>query len=105
MAPLLVLNYHSVDDDPPGWIAPYTVAPRVFAEQLDAVVASGRTPVTAAQAVAARTGGRPLPADAVAITFDDGFRDFATTAWPELERRSLPGTLFVTTGALDAGDG
>jgi peptidoglycan/xylan/chitin deacetylase (PgdA/CDA1 family) len=100
MAPLLVLNYHAVDDDPPAWIAPYTVGRRAFAEQLDAVLAGGRTPVTADEVAAARTGGPPLPADAVALTFDDGFRDFAATAWPELERRSLPGTLFVTTGAL-----
>jgi peptidoglycan/xylan/chitin deacetylase (PgdA/CDA1 family) len=100
MAPLLVLLYHSVDDDPPPWIAPYTVGRRAFADQLDAVLASGRTPVTADQAVAALTGGPPLPANAVAVTFDDGHRDFADNAWPELERHALPGTLFVTTGAL-----
>ena len=100
MAALLVLLYHSVNDDPPAWIAPYTVSRRAFADQLDAVLASGRTPVTADQVVAARGGGPRLPANAVAVTFDDGFHDFADTAWPELERRSLPGTLFVTTGAL-----
>lgn len=100
MAPLLVLLYHSIDDDPPGWLAPYAVGRRAFADQLDAVAASGRTPVTAEQVVAARLRGTRLPADPVAITFDDGFRDFAGHAWPELERRGLPGTLFVTTGAL-----
>jgi peptidoglycan/xylan/chitin deacetylase (PgdA/CDA1 family) len=100
MAPLLVLLYHSVDDDPPAWIAPYTVGRRAFADQLDAVLASGRVPVTAEQVVAARAGGPRLPVSAVAVTFDDGYRDFADTAWPALERRSLPGTVFVTTGAL-----
>jgi peptidoglycan/xylan/chitin deacetylase (PgdA/CDA1 family) len=100
MAPLPVLVYHSVHDDPPEWIAPYAVARRAFAEQLDAVLASGRTPVTAGQVVAARTGGPRLPEHAVAITFDDGFHDFVDHAWPELEHRSLPVTLFVTTGAL-----
>jgi peptidoglycan/xylan/chitin deacetylase (PgdA/CDA1 family) len=100
MAPLLVLLYHSVNDDPPAWIAPYTVGRRAFAGQLDAVLASGRTPVTADQVIAARRGGPQLPVNAVAVTFDDGYHDFADTAWPELERRSLPGTLFVTTGAL-----
>ncbi|BFO14367.1 hypothetical protein SHKM778_07550 [Streptomyces sp. KM77-8] len=39
-----VLLYHAVMDDPPDWIAEFTVTPREFATQLDAVVDSGRTP-------------------------------------------------------------
>lgn len=34
---------------------------------------------------------------AVAITFDDGFTNFATAAWPLLRDQSLPATLFVPT--------
>ena len=100
MARLPVLLYHSVDDDPPAWIAEFTVSRQAFADQLDAVVASGRTPVTAGQVVAALTGGPPLPDRPVAITFDDGFLDFERSALPMLADRGLPATLFVTTGAL-----
>jgi peptidoglycan/xylan/chitin deacetylase (PgdA/CDA1 family) len=100
MSSLPVLLYHSVDDDPPAWLAPYTVTKRVFVEQLNAIVDSGRVPVSASQIVDARTGGLPLPPNAIAVTFDDGFRDFAENALPELLRRKLPVTLFVTTGAL-----
>ncbi len=100
MSSLPILLYHSINDDPPEWIAPYTVTSRAFAEQLDAVVASGRTVVTADAVVAALRGGPPLPDHAVALTFDDGFRDFERTALPLLAERSLPATLFVTTGAL-----
>lgn len=104
-APALpVLLYHAIDDDPPSWIAPFAVGRRAFARQLDLVAASGRKPVTAAQVVAALTGGPALPPHAVAITFDDGFRDFAHAALPELQRRSLPSVLFVTTGALGPGN-
>ncbi len=39
-----VLLYHAVMDDPPGWIAEFTLTPRAFAAHLDAIVASGRTP-------------------------------------------------------------
>jgi peptidoglycan/xylan/chitin deacetylase (PgdA/CDA1 family) len=42
-------------------------------------------------------GGPPLPRRAVLITFDDAYRDFATEAWPILERLGLPATLFVPT--------
>ena len=35
--------------------------------------------------------------DAVAITFDDGFANFASTAWPMLRAHGLPATVFVVT--------
>jgi peptidoglycan/xylan/chitin deacetylase (PgdA/CDA1 family) len=39
-----------------------------------------------------------LPDNAVALTFDDGYRDFYEHAFPLLEEMGLPATLFVTTG-------
>lgn len=100
MPPLPVLLYHSVRDDPPSWLAPYTVTRAAFAAQLDALTASGRTPVTGGQVAAARTGGPPLPENAIAVTFDDGYLDFERNALPLLAERGIPATLFVTTGAL-----
>ena len=38
----------------------------------------------------------------VAVTFDDGYADFASVALPALRARAIPATLFVTTGALGA---
>ena len=35
------------------------------------------------------------------VTFDDGFQDNASFAWPVLRGENLPWTLFVTTGMLD----
>lgn len=100
MTPLPVILYHAVDDDPPAWIAPFTVSPRTFAAQLDAIVRSGRVPVSAGDVVAALRGGGPLPPRAIAVTFDDGFLDFERNALPALSERALQATLFVTTGAL-----
>ncbi len=34
----------------------------------------------------------------VALTFDDAFQNFSTTAWPELRDRGLPAMLYVPTG-------
>lgn len=102
-AALPILLYHSVDDDPPSWIAPFTLSVRVFREQMDKVRDSGRTPITARQVVEvlrARPGARALPDNAVLITFDDGFQDFTRHALPILHGRGLPSALFVTTGAL-----
>jgi peptidoglycan/xylan/chitin deacetylase (PgdA/CDA1 family) len=45
--------------------------------------------------------GDPLPEDAVAITVDDGYRDFYEVAFPVLQELRLPATLFVVTDFLD----
>jgi glycosyltransferase involved in cell wall biosynthesis/peptidoglycan/xylan/chitin deacetylase (PgdA/CDA1 family) len=44
----------------------------------------------------ARTG-RALPRQAVLVTFDDAYRDFAETAWPICRRYRIPATVFVPT--------
>jgi peptidoglycan/xylan/chitin deacetylase (PgdA/CDA1 family) len=44
--------------------------------------------------------GRPLPPRAVALTFDDGYRDVLDLAVPILERLRLPATFFLVPGLL-----
>ena len=44
-----------------------------------------------------------LPARAVSITFDDGYEDNYSVAWPLLRHLNLPATIFVATGFLDGG--
>ena len=94
-----ILLYHSISRAPSAQMRPFTVTPDAFARQLDAVVASGATVLSIADLVARREAGT-LPERPAAITFDDGFADFAESAVPALAERSLPATLFVTTGFL-----
>ncbi len=98
--PVPILLYHAVTAEPPGWIAPYAVSPAVFAGHLDAVLASGRQPLTVSAYLDGLHGRTVLPPRPVVITVDDGFADFATGALPALTARHLPATLYVTTGAL-----
>ncbi|MEU2118768.1 polysaccharide deacetylase family protein [Streptomyces sp. NPDC016459] len=98
-----VLLYHAVMDDPPDWIAEFTVTPKEFASQLDAVVASGRAPVTVGTLAAHLTSGDPLPDRPVVITFDDGFADLAGPTAEALAARDLPSTAYLTTGAITPG--
>lgn len=45
-------------------------------------------------------GGGPVPARALALTFDDAFSDFQSHAWPILGRYGIPVTVFVPTGFI-----
>jgi peptidoglycan/xylan/chitin deacetylase (PgdA/CDA1 family) len=97
-----VLLYHAVTTEPGSHIAPFTVTPDEFERQLDAVRDAGLTPVTFGELVHGELTG-VVPPRPVAITFDDGYADFARWALPALTARSLPSTLFVTTGWLEGG--
>jgi peptidoglycan/xylan/chitin deacetylase (PgdA/CDA1 family) len=44
----------------------------------------------------------PLPDYALALTFDDGFRNNVTVAAPILEKYKLPATVFLTTAFIDS---
>ena len=100
LSPVPILLYHSVSVGPPDWIADFTVTPSTFRAHLDAVVASGREPITVSQLADGLCGRGQLPARPVLITVDDGFADFADNAMPALAERKLQSTLYVTTGAL-----
>ena len=96
---LRVLTYHRVCDPARGLRGdPHVVSatPDAFDAQM-AYVARHYTPVTAAQVVTAVHDEASLPPRAVLVTFDDGYRDVMTAAWPIMKRHGVPGVLFVPT--------
>jgi peptidoglycan/xylan/chitin deacetylase (PgdA/CDA1 family) len=101
----VVLTYHSIAEGPP----PLRVSGRRFEEQLDLLRSAGFSAVSLGTIVESFRQERPLPRPSFALTFDDGYRDFADVALPILERRRLPSTLFATAStdrdALSHGGG
>jgi peptidoglycan/xylan/chitin deacetylase (PgdA/CDA1 family) len=97
---LRVVLYHRVVDpsaDPIGGDPNIISAtPQAFAEQMR-LLARHYAPVDAADLEMSLRGGPPLPPRGVLVTFDDGYRDFATHAWPALKAAGVPVILFVPT--------
>ena len=94
----VILMYHRVavvQHDPWG----LAVDPERFEEQI-AYVKQHRTPMSMDELVD-RLRSKTLPANAVAITFDDGYRDNLVNAKPVLTRHGVPVTLFLATGFIN----
>ncbi len=100
--PVPILLYHGVAEDAGGPSAPWVIDPGTFRAHLDALDGSGARPVTIGALVDALEAGAPVAPGTVALTFDDGFADFASGALPALAERGWAATLYVTTGAIGA---
>jgi len=96
-----ILTYHRVNDSHPG--DRLSVPTDAFARQMDALAGSGHPVVTLDEVGEALRGRRSLDAGAVALTFDDGFRDNLEHALPVLERHGFKASFFIPT-ALIGGD-
>jgi peptidoglycan/xylan/chitin deacetylase (PgdA/CDA1 family) len=99
-----ILLYHSISSDPLPLIRDFAIDESTFAKHLDLIAARGLEPLTVSELLDAREAGDVDRLErSVAITFDDGFEDFATAALPAMRERGLSSTLYVTTGFLRGG--
>ena len=89
---LRVLMYHKVNDIPDN---PTTVPVSRFDEQLAQLGELGYEVVGIDAVLDYYTHGAPLPAGAVPITFDDGYRDIIENALPVLQKYGYPAVIFV----------
>jgi peptidoglycan/xylan/chitin deacetylase (PgdA/CDA1 family) len=97
-----ILMYHRVAERVPG-VEPPTcnVSPQRLRRQLAGLVARGFEAWSLSKLVQARRAGLPIPSNAFAITFDDGYENNYLEAWPILRDLNVPATIFVATGYLD----
>ncbi|MEM7082333.1 MAG: polysaccharide deacetylase family protein [Pseudomonadota bacterium] len=97
---LVVLNYHQVPEQA-DWMKPDQVDRQVFRDQLHAFKRYFNV-LPLAQAMDALRNDA-LPSRALAITFDDGYRDNHDVALEELDRAGCAATFFIATDFLDGG--
>jgi peptidoglycan/xylan/chitin deacetylase (PgdA/CDA1 family) len=94
-----VLEYHKVSTDPHPFFAP--VHPAVFEKQMQFL--SRCYKVMPLLELVERNQRGEVPERAVAITFDDGYRDNYEFAFPILKKYALPATIFIATGSIETG--
>ena len=100
-----ILMYHHIQDAPPGSNAvrrDLSVSPQNFEAQLRYLQQEGYQTVGLYDLVLHLTVGQPLPERPIILTFDDGYADAYTRAFPLLQHYGFTGTFFLTSAPIDA---
>lgn len=100
-----ILMYHYVSVAPPDadiYRQDLSVSPQVFEQQVNWLQQNGYTAISIEQLVyALNIGWPPLPDKPVILTFDDGYEDNYTNAFPILQKYGMTGTFFILTDVTD----
>jgi peptidoglycan/xylan/chitin deacetylase (PgdA/CDA1 family) len=103
-----ILMYHHLEQLAPSaslTLKTWTVSPSNFRDQLDYLMTHGYHTISFSQLDAFFEESRPLPLHPVILTFDDGWSDDYTVAFPALNERGMVGTFFVPTSYAGAPGG
>lgn len=96
-----VLMYHKIGIPPPGsQLQKLWVSREQFRKQLQYLQQCRYTPITFSDVARLRREGRPLPEKPVIITFDDGYQNNYSEAFPLLEEFRFKATFFVVVNAI-----
>jgi len=98
-----ILMYHHVAIPGPNADAirrDLSVSPAAFEAQMAYLASHGYRPVSLLDLFEHLQGGQALPPRPIILTFDDGYDDNYTSAYPILRRYGLQGTFFIITGLV-----
>ena len=96
-----ILLYHHVSEKTPPSTS---ISPQKFAEHM-AYLRDNHTVVSLQSLLDKVQNRQPLPENAVAITFDDGFRNIMENAHPLLKSLGFPYTIFINPSEVGVGPG
>jgi peptidoglycan/xylan/chitin deacetylase (PgdA/CDA1 family) len=100
--------YHHIQDAPPGaraLVTDLSVSPADFEAHLRYLSREGYESITLDDLALHLTVGKPLPPRPIILTFDDGYADAYTHAFPLLRRHGFVGTFFLVSAPIDANNG
>ncbi len=98
---LLILCYHGVSiDREHEWRPDLYVSPAHLERHLELLRRADAAVLPLGEALQ-RLYAHDLPDRAVALTFDDGYYDFSSRAWPLLRQYGFPATVYLTTSRVE----
>ncbi|MDP1713479.1 MAG: polysaccharide deacetylase family protein [Anaerolineales bacterium] len=101
---LTVLNYHRIDDPHQdsfdSFLPNVSAIPAEFSHQMD-YLARWFNVISLHELINWLDGHQSLPAYAALITFDDGYLDNYTQAYPILKKYDFPAVIFLTSGHIE----
>lgn len=103
---LSTLMYHHVEDLNMAKEKAYsnTISPEIFRKQMEYLRDQGYTTVKMIDLINFFDAGTPLPQKSILLTFDDGYRDFESKAYPILSEFGFRATVFLATGLMENPD-
>ncbi len=95
--PILMYHYiRSMPANSPDVVGrDLSVSPQRFQEQMEWLAKNGYQSISLDQLYERIKNNRPIPARSVVLTFDDGYEDFYTEAWPVLKRYRYTATAYI----------
>lgn len=96
---LVVLMYHHIGENQDRWY----ISQKIFAKQLDILIKNNFIPISFEDLDNAHKGLSKLPKKPVLITFDDGWLDNYTQAFPVLKEKNVKANIFLTYNYIDSG--
>jgi len=102
--PILMYHYISASPSAQDHIRyGLSVPPEMFEAQVKLLSDNGYTTISLRELYEYLAVGKSLPANPIVLTFDDGYVDNYTNAFPILQKYGMAGTFFVLTGPADDG--
>ncbi|WP_165452733.1 polysaccharide deacetylase family protein [Paenibacillus thalictri] len=95
-----VLTYHHVDPEE----SEFTISAERFRDHLAALKEHGFHVITMDEFIGFLKDAKPVPDNAVVITFDDGYESFYQYAYPELKKQGMSATQFLIVSSVGKKD-
>jgi peptidoglycan/xylan/chitin deacetylase (PgdA/CDA1 family) len=96
-----ILMYHALNDNP----SPISIRPDEFKRQMKWLHDYNYSVLSLTEIYLILQSGSSFPKRSIAITFDDGYKDFYTIAFPILSEYGFPATVFLVTGFCERDNG
>jgi peptidoglycan/xylan/chitin deacetylase (PgdA/CDA1 family) len=97
-----ILMYHSIADEDESHVHPYfrtATHPRIFSGQMDHLATAGYSTLSVRDAVRQLQTGADV-GKCVVITFDDGYKNFYTNAFPALSKHGFTADMYLPTAHI-----